>query len=41
MTLVGRQHGVVARVQLLRAGVTSNMVDHRLETGRARAFRRS
>jgi very-short-patch-repair endonuclease len=35
-----KQHGVVARAQLLAAGLTRGAIDHRLETGRLRALRR-
>ncbi|MGH7502078.1 MAG: endonuclease domain-containing protein [Longimicrobiales bacterium] len=40
MKLAARQHGVVARVQLLRAGVQPDLVDHRLRTGRLRRLHR-
>jgi very-short-patch-repair endonuclease len=36
MTLAARQHGVVTRVQLLRSGVTRDLVDGRLKAGRLR-----
>src|SRR5690349_2963970 len=34
--LVRRQHGVVARWQLLAAGLTASAIRHRLKTGRLR-----
>ncbi len=40
MTLAGRQHGVVARAQLLSAGVTSEVVAHRVKTGRLQRLHR-
>ncbi|MGH7575849.1 MAG: DUF559 domain-containing protein [Longimicrobiales bacterium] len=36
-----RQHGVVARAQLLRAGVAADVVDYRLRTGRLRSIYRA
>lgn len=39
--IASRQHGVVARVQLLRAGVAEDVVDHRLRTGRLRPIHRA
>jgi very-short-patch-repair endonuclease len=38
--LASRQHGVVARWQLLRAGVPRHAVEHRLKRGRLRAVHR-
>ena len=32
-TLASRQHGVVTRAQLLRAGVAKHEIRHRLDTG--------
>ncbi len=40
MMLASRQHGVVTRVQLLGAGVSSDMVDRRLKAGRLRRLLR-
>jgi hypothetical protein len=40
MTLAGRKHRVVARFRLLRAGVTPDLVVHRLKAGRLRSLRR-
>lgn len=37
-TLVARQHGVVARRQLLELGVTPKMIERRLASGRLRAL---
>jgi very-short-patch-repair endonuclease len=34
MSLAARQHGVVARCQLLGAGVAPDLIDHRLRSGR-------
>ncbi|HSM35638.1 MAG TPA: DUF559 domain-containing protein [Longimicrobiales bacterium] len=39
--LAGRQHGVVARAQLLAAGVPAHVVDHRLKAGRLRGLYRA
>lgn len=36
-----RQHGVVSRAQLLRAGVTPDVVDYRVRTGRLRSIYRA
>jgi len=38
--LAARQHGVVARAQVLRAGVSGDLLDHRLRTGRLRRLHR-
>jgi very-short-patch-repair endonuclease len=38
--LAARQHGVVARVQLLAAGVSAHVIDHRLRKGRLRPIHR-
>ncbi|HEX7117454.1 MAG TPA: DUF559 domain-containing protein [Longimicrobiales bacterium] len=38
--LAERQHGVVTRAQLLRAGVAARVVDHRVATGRLRPIHR-
>ena len=40
MTLATRQHGVVARGQLVRAGVSADTLDHRVRTGRLRKLHR-
>ena len=40
MSLAGRQHGVVGRFQLLRAGVSAHLVDHRLRAGDLRSLHR-
>jgi very-short-patch-repair endonuclease len=34
MALAARQHGAVSRAQLVRAGVSAELLDHRLRTGR-------
>lgn len=39
-TLAGRQHGVVARFQLLEAGLTSGMVKRRVRAGRLQPIHR-
>lgn len=39
-TIAGRQHGVVSRQQLLRAGITRDILDHRVATGRLRCVHR-
>ena len=39
--LVVRQHGVVARMQLIDLGLTGRAIEHRLETGRIEAVHRS
>lgn len=38
--LAARQHGLVTRAQLLRAGLTRRMVQHRITTGRFRPLHR-
>src|SRR4051794_6046357 len=38
--LVRRQHGVVARRQLLAAGLSAKAIEHRLRTGRLRVVHR-
>jgi hypothetical protein len=38
--LAGRQHGVVARWQLLAAGVTETLIDHRVACGRLHVLHR-
>jgi very-short-patch-repair endonuclease len=40
MALASRQHGVVARAQLLQAGVPADVVDRRLKSKRLRALHR-
>jgi very-short-patch-repair endonuclease len=40
MALATRQHGVVSRDQLLRAGVSFNLVNHRVKAGRLRWLHR-
>lgn len=40
MSLAARQHGVVARAQLLRAGVSKELIDHRLRNGRLQPLHR-
>ena len=40
MELAAGQHGVVARVQLIRAGVSSDVVEHRLAAGWLRRMHR-
>jgi hypothetical protein len=40
MDLAARQHGVVARAQLLQAGVAPDVVDRRLKAKRLRAVHR-
>ena len=39
--LAARQHGVVAREQLVRAGVPAHRIEYRLKTGRLRQLHRA
>lgn len=39
--LAARQHGVVAREQLVRAGVPAHKIEYRLKTGRLRRLHRA
>lgn len=40
LKIAGRQHGAVARRQLLEVGVSEREVEYRLETGRLRRLHR-
>ena len=40
MKLAARQHGAVSRTQLVRAGVSASLVDHRLRSGRLQRLHR-